>query len=362
MFDLQNNGQKKMRSGTAIDIISRAVVTVIFILSLFLNVVFIVIIIVMSSTIGAAKLKDVEKPGYKKVYIDSDYEASRWGDNELAVIGINGIITDYDTNTGLFEYSENPVSAVKSRLDIIKKDENVKGVLFVIDSPGGGITASDILYREILKFKEETGLPILTLMKQVAASGAYYVASATDYILAYPTTITGNIGVIMYYFNFNGLMDKYGVKYVAIKSSDHKDILSPFKGIDEKELMWMQSIVDQMLEKFIEVIGEGRKNLTISEVRKLADGRVYIAKDALANGLIDEIGYFEDAVRVLSEKAGIERPGLIEYERERNLRDVLSWAVLNVKPGSFMDILDRDQNVKPYGMYFLWDSAALFTN
>ena len=197
-------------------------------------------------------------------------------------------------------------------------------------------------------------------MKQVAASGAYYVASATDYILAYPTTITGNIGVIMYYFNFNGLMDKYGVKYVAIKSSDHKDILSPFKGIDEKELMWMQSIVDQMLEKFIEVIGEGRKNLTISEVRKLADGRVYIAKDALANGLIDEIGYFEDAVRVLSEKAGIERPGLIEYERERNLRDVLSWAVLNVKPGSFMDILDRDQNVKPYGMYFLWDSAALF--
>ncbi|MCK5569974.1 MAG: hypothetical protein KAJ15_09670, partial [Spirochaetes bacterium] len=130
MFDLQNNGQKKRRSGTAIDIIIRAVVTGIFILSLFLNVVFIVIIIVMSSAIGAAKSKDVEKPGYKKVYMDSDYGASRWGDNELAVIGINGIITDYDTNTGLFEYSENPVSAVKNRLDIIKKDKNIKGVLF----------------------------------------------------------------------------------------------------------------------------------------------------------------------------------------------------------------------------------------
>jgi protease-4 len=232
----------------------------------------------------------------------------------------------------------------------------------VIESPGGGITASDILYREIRKFEDETGLPVVALLKQVAASGAYYVASACDYILAYPTTITGNIGVIMYHFNFNGLMNKYGVKYVAIKSSENKDLMSPFKGVDEKELAWMQDIVDQMLEKFIDAVDEGRTGLTRSEVEKLADGRLYVANDALGNGLIDEIGYFDNAVRVLSDRAGIVSPAIIKYRKERSFRDVFGWVALNVKPKTFMDILEREQNIRSYGMYYLWEGASLIGN
>ncbi|HEB29935.1 MAG TPA: signal peptide peptidase SppA [Spirochaetes bacterium] len=362
MLDEDKRNPRNPRRGRAVDVIVRAVVTGIFILSVFMNIVFILVIVIMGSAMGPAKFDDLQKMGYRKVYLKDGPSDPKEADGELAVIELSGVITEFDTNNGFLGYSENPVSAVTGRLDIIKKDKNVKGVLFVIESPGGGITASDILYREIIKFKDETGLPVIALLKQVAASGAYYVASACDYILAHPTTVTGNIGVIMYQFNFTGLMDKYGVQYVAIKSSENKDLLSPFKGVDQKELAWMQDIVDQMLEQFIDAVHEGRSGLTRSEVKNLADGRLYAAIDALENGLIDEIGYFDDAVRVLSDRAGTARPGIIEYRKEKGLRDIFGWVALNVKPGTFMDILEREKNIRSYGMYYLWDGASLFTN
>jgi protease-4 len=362
MLDEKNRDPKNPRRGRAVDIIVRAVVTGIFIFSVAMNIVFIAVIAIMGSAMGAAKYDDLEKLGYKKVYLKEESFDSKGTDGELAVIELSGVITEFDTSNGLFEYSENPVSAVTGRLDIIKKDKNVKGVLFVIESPGGGITASDILYREISKFKDETGLPVVALFKQVAASGAYYVASACDYILAHPTTVAGNIGVGMYHFNFNGLMDKYGVQYVAIKSSENKDLMSPFKGVDQKELAWMQDIVDQMLEMFIDVVDEGRSGLTRNDVKNLADGRLYVANDALEKGLIDEIGYFEDAVRVLSDQAGTASPGIFKYRKEKGFRDIIGWVAVNVKPRTFMDILDREKNIRSYGMYYLWDGASLISN
>ena len=362
MFDEDKRDNRNPRRGRAVDIIVRAVVTGIIIFSVVLNIVFILVIVIMGSAMGADKYSDLEKLGYRKIYLKEEPFDTKETDGDLAVIKLSGVITEFDTRDGFFEYSENPVSAVTGRLDIIKKEKNVKGVLLVIDSPGGGITASDILYREISKFKEETGLPVIALFKQVAASGAYYVASVCDYILAHPSTVTGNIGVIMYHFNFNGLMDKYGVQYVAIKSSENKDLMSPFKGVDQKELAWMQDIVDQMLEMFIDVVHEGRSGLTRSEVKKLADGRLYVASDALEKGLIDEIGYFDDAVRVLSDQAGIARPGVFEYRKEKGFRDIFGWMALNVKPRTFMDILEREKNIRSYGMYYLWDGASLINN
>ena len=362
MLDEDKRDNRKPGRRRAVDVIVRAVVTGIFIFSVVMNIVFILIIVIMGSAIGAAKHSDLEQLGYKKVYLKDEPFDIKETDGDLAVIELSGVITEFDTSSGFFEYSENPVSAITGRLDIIKKDENVKGVLLVIDSPGGGITASDILYREIKKFKDETGLPVIALFKQVAASGAYYVASACDYILAHPSTVTGNIGVIMYHFNFNGLMDKYGVQYVAIKSSENKDLMSPFKGVDPKEMEWMQDIVDQMLEMFIDVVHEGRSGLTRSEVKKLADGRLYVANDALERGLIDEIGYFDDAVRVLSDQAGISRPGVFQYRKGKGFRDIFGWMALNVKPRTFMDILEREKNIRSYGMYYLWDGASLINN
>jgi protease-4 len=97
-------------------------------------------------------------------------------------------------------------------------------------------------------------------------------------------------------------------------------------------------------------------------VEKLADGRLYVAKDALGNGLIDEIGYFDDAIRVLSDRAGTVSPGIIEYRKERGFRDVFGWVALNVKPRTIMDILEREKNIRSFGMYYLWDGASLISN
>jgi protease-4 len=352
--------ERSERRKRAVDVIVRAVTTGIFILSIFLNVVFLIVIIVLVSLLGTAKYKDVAAAGYRKVYEDSGPFVSRGMKNELAIVYLSGFITEARTHSRVLEYSEDPVSAVKNRLDIIEEDENIKGVLLVIDSPGGSVTASDALYRAIVKFKEKTGLPVISMMKQIAASGGYYVAAATDYIVAQPTTVTGSIGVIMFNFNIKGLMDKYGVEYIAIKTGKYKDILSPFKQSEEDEISWMQDIVEQMHEQFINAVEQGRPNLSREEILALSDGRVYLAKDALRLGLIDEVGYFEDAVSILSERSRILEPTIIEFEKERTLRDFLGRVVLRLRPGNLADIFNIDRYIyeesyNPYGIYFLWD-------
>jgi protease-4 len=341
----------------SLDIIVRAVATGIFIFSIFLNIIFVILIIILGSALGSEKFKDRETYGYKKIYREGEFVPSRGATSELAVIRINGVITEYTRNSGLFEYSEDPVSAVVNRLDIIKADKNVRGVLLVIDSPGGGVTASDILYNAVQEFKEETGLPVVAMMKQVAASGAYYVASAADSIMAYPTSLTGSIGVIVYGFNFNGLMEKYGVEYVAIKTGEYKDLMSPFKKTEQKEIVWMQGIVEKMLDRFIDAVDRGRENLTREEVVALADGKIYIAQDALEKGLIDGIGYFDDAVEMLSQRAGVSGPKLIEFRRERNIRDILSWVRAGSRRALVSEILVLEGLQDPFGLYYLWNGA-----
>jgi protease-4 len=251
-------------------------------------------------------------------------------------------------------------------LSLIRDDKNIRGILLVIDSPGGEVTASDVLYHRLSSFRRETGLPIVALMKQVAASGGYYVASASEYIVAYPTSIVGSIGVIMGNFNFKDLMDKHGVKYVMIQSGEHKGLLSPFDSVDEEDISIIQSIVDQMLDRFIDAVDEGRKNLNREDVENLADGRIYVAGDALDKGLIDEIGYFGDAVRVLAKMAGIETPNVVEYQKARALRDIIGSVSMRLLPAMFFpesNILE--EHFDPirqdgFGIYYLWDNSLSF--
>jgi len=349
--------EKKKRDHSLFDTIVKAVATGIFILSIVLNIVLIVVISLMGARLSHLKVKEHITPGYKKVYIDENFFGA--GDGELAVIRLNGMITEYDTRGSALRYTENPVSVVVNRLNLIKKDKNIKGVLLVIDSPGGFVTASDVLYKKIVSFRGETHLPVVTLMKQMATSGAYYVAAGTDYLVAYPTTITGSIGVIMQNFNIKGLMDKYGVKYVPIKSAEHKDLVSPFKSIDESEITYLKAIVNQMLDNFIDAVDNGRKNLTRDEVKLLADGRIYSAKDAKKNGLIDEIGYYDDAIQILKERANVLNPRIVEYYKERNLRDILGQVALSFSsPPSSKDLL-FGRLKDNYGLYYIWEGAIV---
>jgi protease-4 len=361
IFSMEDEHRRRMKEEVkrrSIDVIVRAVATGIFILSIFLNVIFLILIIFLSSLLGSEKYRDVAKIGYRKVYQEDGFPSSKAPRDEIALIHLTGMITEASPGS-VFDYAEDPVSAVKNRLKAVKRDEKIRGVLLVIDTPGGSTSASDLLYREVMQFKKDTGLPVVTMMRQIAASGGYYVAVATDYIVAEPTTLTGSIGVIMFHFNVKNLMEKFGVEYIAIKTGKHKDILSPFKEIETEELAWMQDIVEQMLDQFIDAVATGRKNLSRERILEFTDGRIYIAKDALELGLIDEIGYLDTAVSVLAQRAGVSEPNVVEFERERSIRQLLSLMRVQMKHRSVLELLCerrfRDAELLRAGEYSSWN-------
>ena len=172
------------------------------------------------------------------------------------------------------------------------RDETVRGLIIEINSPGGGITASDILHNAVTEFKlARPGRRVIVLMNDLAASGAYYVAVAADEIIAHPTTLTGSIGVIIQSYNISRLAGAVGVTDVTVKSGENKDLLNPFRPVDNEQVATLvQPLVDAMHARFVELVCAGRK-LDPETLRPLADGRLFNAQTALENKLIDGIGY-----------------------------------------------------------------------
>jgi protease-4 len=216
---------------------------------------------------------------------------------KVLVVSLSGLIFDGDVSGGLLP-SEGPVQAVRRRLAAARKDPNVVGVILEIDSPGGGVTASDLIHREIAKFRAERRVPVAAWMKDVAASGGYYAAAACDRIFATPTTITGSIGVVLRLVNYGGLYEKVGLEDVTIVPDEtpFKDMGSPTRPMRPEERAKFDSIVTQMYERFVDVVKAGRPALTEERVRELANGEVMTGEDAAKAGLVDEIGYLEDAL------------------------------------------------------------------
>jgi protease-4 len=253
------------------------------------------------------------------------------------------------------------VSAVVNRLTIIRRDDRVKGVLLMMDSPGGGVTASDALAREVRLFREETDKPVVTLVNQLGASGGYYVASATDAIVARPTALIGSIGVIVTTFNLSALLEKFDVRYLPIKSAPHKDALSPFKPVQEEEVAWMQEIVDGMLDRFIETVARGRPGLSREQVEELADGMVYLSSRARELGLIDQEGYFQDALSLLAERAGVESPAIEEYLRQRSLGSILGTMAASISRMTPSVIAPLNEELRRWSgpqPFYLWEAAV----
>lgn len=213
------------------------------------------------------------------------------------------------------------------------QDEEVEGIILDIDSGGGGITASDILYNAVKAFKKEKkGRVVVTLMGDVAASGAYYIALASDYIIAHPTTVTGSIGVIMQSYNIKELAQKIGVQDVTIKSGANKDLLNPFRDVDPAQKELMQSIISQMYDRFLKLVVENRK-LAKEKVAPLADGRVLTAQDALANKLIDAIGYAEDAMKKIASMLDVDEVSVYRYSEPSSLRDLFGESPIGFSSG-----------------------------
>jgi protease-4 len=259
------------------------------------------------------------------------------GLDRIALLEVEGVIVDQPAG-GIF----NPVgyhhrSFIK-KLEHAFKDKSIQGILLKVNSPGGGVVESDEIYHKIVELKEEYQKPIVTYMDNMAASGGYYISAATDEIYAHRSTLTGSIGVIMSSYNVQELAENWGVKQVTFKSGPHKDIMSPMREMTEEERNIMQSIVDESYENFLDVVVKGRKDkgMTEEKLRPLADGRIFTGLQAKEEGLVDEIGFIEDAIKGTAKLAGIENPTVIRYKQT----GLPGWNQIFAKlTGSSVDVL-----------------------
>jgi protease-4 len=250
------------------------------------------------------------------------------GTDKILLIPLKGVITGQSSKK-LFQETPSIVDSVKQQLKQARNDNDVKAVILEINSPGGGITASDIIYKKVLEFKEETNKKVIVCMQDVAASGAYYISAAADRIIAHPTTITGSIGVIMPLVNIASLVEKYGIEDNSITSGDMKSIGSPLKKMSDEERKVLHDIVDEMYTRFVNIIAIGR-NMEVEDVRKLSDGRIYTGKQALDNGLVDQLGYIEDAITLAKNITGLNEAKVIRYKRAFNLAEIFEGSMDNL--------------------------------
>ncbi|MDB5346738.1 MAG: signal peptide peptidase SppA, type [Schlesneria sp.] len=220
------------------------------------------------------------------------------------------------------------------QIDHVIKDDKVKGVLLVVDSPGGLVADSHEIYHRLKKL-EEKGKPIYVQMKRMAASGGYYIAMGAGVdgrIYAEPTTWTGSIGVIIPHYDVSQLADKFGIHSEPLKTGEFKDALSPFRPLTEGEHKLWANILDQSFQKFIKVIDENRKDLDADAVKVLATGQIYTADDAVANKLVDEIGYEEDALAALKTKLGLTKARVVSYQSQTTLVEQLLGSMQAKQP------------------------------
>ena len=240
---------------------------------------------------------------------------SGWlGGERVAVIRIEGVIMDSrETIEELRRFRDNP---------------SIKAVVLRIDSPGGGVVPSQEIHTEVLKARKDGRLKVVASMGNLAASGGYYIAAATDKIVANPGTLTGSIGVIMELANVQGLLEKVGVQSVVIKSGRYKDLASPFRAMSKEDRGLLQNVLDDVHDQFIQAVATGRA-LKVEEVRPLADGRIFTGRQARTAKLVDELGDLQDAIKLAARLVGIEgEPRVVEPRKRFSLRDLLENSFL----------------------------------
>jgi protease IV len=237
---------------------------------------------------------------------------------KIAIVEIKGVITQ----------SSEIIEDLRQHED----DEGVKAIILRIDSPGGGVGPSQEIHQEVVKAKKKK--KIVTSMGSVAASGGYYIACASDFIVANPGTITGSIGVVMQFSNFEELLKKIGIKGVVLKSGEHKDIGSPFREMTSEERKIMQGVLDDVHRQFIQAVAEGR-NMDRAKVVQIADGRIFTGEQAKGLGLVDRMGNLQDTIDFVAQEVKIEGKPNVLYPRRR----ISIWDLLLNK--AISSVVDR---------------------
>ncbi len=275
------------------------------------------------------------------------------GDRTILIVDVSGVISEEKKRSLGFREESSPVDVFKESLRKAAGDKKIAALIVRINSPGGTVTASDIIHHELLEYKKKTGARVVACMMDVAASGGYYVATAADEIVAHPTSITGSVGVIAMKFNVQTLFGKIGLETETIKSGDKKDMFSPFRPATPEEIKIVQTIIDQMNGRFIDVIVEGRKPLSREAVVKLADGRIYTAQQALDLKLIDRVGYLDTAVDGIKKSLNMDKASVIVYYRPGTYKGTIyseaggNTTVVNILPQDF-------ESLMPQGLRFMY--------
>jgi len=229
--------------------------------------------------------------------------------DKIAIVEVKGVISQ---SSGVIEDLQQYLA-----------DDGVKAIVLRVDSPGGGVGPAQEIYREIMRIRSTSKKKVVTSMGSVAASGGYYIACASDRIVANPGTITGSIGVIMQFSNLEELLKKIGVKGVVLKSGEHKDIGSPFREMTPEEKGIMQEVLDNVHQQFIQAVADGRK-LERSKVAQIADGRILTGEQAKNLGLVDQLGNLHDTIDVTAKMVGIEgKPNVLYPKRKISIWDLL---------------------------------------
>ena len=212
--------------------------------------------------------------------------------------------------------------SVVEELNDYAEDSSVKAIVLRIDSPGGGVVVSQEIYNAVKNARKE-GKKVVASMGTVAASGGYYVAAAADRIVANPGTLTGSIGVKMEFANVEKLLEKIGVRGMVVKAGEYKDVGSPFREMSAQEKKILQDVIDDVHSQFIKAVAEGR-NMQESEVRAIADGRIFTGRQALDLKLVDQLGDLADSIKVAGELVGIHgKPNVIEKRKKIPFFDYL---------------------------------------
>ncbi len=236
------------------------------------------------------------------------------GKDKVLLVDIARTITaDEQPGSFGFKRQESTVARLESELQQAGEDERVKAIVLRINSPGGTVTASDVIYHRLMAFKAEHHVPVIAHFGDMATSGAYYVALAADEIVASPTSVTGSIGVILFGLNVKGLMSKIGVTDQTIKSGVHKDIGSPLRKMTPEEEEIMQRVLDDMRNRFVGLVRERRPQF--DGAASYIDGRILTASQALDGKLVDRIGYLDDAIATARRRAQLDQASVVMYRR-----------------------------------------------
>ncbi|WP_100373772.1 signal peptide peptidase SppA [Bacillus sp. FJAT-45037] len=251
-------------------------------------------------------------------------EGDEFGES-IVVLELNGVIQDTGDSVSLFDAQGYRHQKFLSQIEHAAKSASTAGIILRVNTPGGGVVESAEIYDKILEAQQEYDKPVYVSMGSMAASGGYYIAAPADKIVASPQTITGSLGVIMESINVTGLAENYGVTFNTIKSGEYKDIMSPTREMTEGDRAILQSLIDESYDEFVRIISEGR-DMSDSEVRQLADGRIYSGTQALEVDLIDELGNLDDTISMMREDLG-GNYSAVKYEADTGIFNMFTMSM-----------------------------------